>query len=148
MASILKRFTQSYSHADTPSLVGRTFALTGASNGIGLSLSRTLYSHGAKLFLLSSNDDNAERAIDYIRSGDLSKAPQDYQEGFGGQKDDSGAEGVSDGSVEWEKCDLSDLNQVAEVGHKLATSLDKLDGVYFIAGIGVNEFKLTKDGYE
>lgn len=137
-----------------PSLSNRDYVITGGTNGIGLSIARTLFTHGAKVHIIGSNESNAEAAIAYIKTGDLKSAPDDYAAGFGHQEDLSGevdkniVATVEGGQVEWTHCDLHDLNEVAKVGKELAQNLDKLDGCFFIAGIGVNEFKLTKDGYE
>lgn len=148
MASIFKRFTASYGPAQVPNLVGRTYVVTGGSDGIGLSLSRTLYSHGAHLHIISRDKQTADEALAYIKSGDLAAAPETYRAGFGSQADTSAEGGDKSGDVQWHQVDFSDLNQVAQESQKLAENLDRLDGAFLVAGLGVNEFKLTKDGYE
>lgn len=153
MASLIKPFTQTFHHSSVPSLAARHFLLTGGTNGIGLSISRTLYSRGAHLHLISLDKDIAKEAEAYIRTGDLEKAPTEYREGFGLQgkllgSDDSGAGGQEQGEVEWTQCDFEDLSALSKVAQNLAGSLERLDGVFFLAGKGVNEFKLTKDGYD
>jgi NAD(P)-dependent dehydrogenase (short-subunit alcohol dehydrogenase family) len=148
MASITKPFTQAFAHASTPSLISKRYLVTGGTNGIGLSLSRTLYAHGASLHIISASKETADKALAYIKTGDLKLAPDDYQAGFGRQEDLSGAGGKESGEVEWIECDLEDLKQVAEVAKSLSQKLDRLDGFIGIAGKGVNEFKFTKDGFE
>ncbi|BGP50833.1 hypothetical protein JCM10450v2_006759 [Rhodotorula kratochvilovae] len=141
-------FRSKFDQTKVPSLIGRTYVLTGGTNGIGLSVSRTLYSHGARVVLLGSQEATANPAIAYIKTGDLDQAPHDYKAGFGAQSDNSAKGGEQDGEVEWHQCDLKDLTQVAKVAQEVAGKLDRLDGFLAIAGLGVNSFELTKDGYD
>ncbi|KAK4046927.1 hypothetical protein OIV83_005718 [Microbotryomycetes sp. JL201] len=152
MASFFKNATAAFTPKQVPSLSGRTFVVTGGSDGIGLSVSRTLYSHGAKLIVVSRDKQTADRAVAYIQSGKLEDAPEAYRSGFGSQQDSSSdgalVDSVKSSSVEWRQMDFEDLSNVATESNKLAQSLERLDGLYLIAGIGVNEFKLTKDGFD
>ncbi|KAM0791825.1 hypothetical protein ACM66B_004084 [Microbotryomycetes sp. NB124-2] len=151
MASLLKQITAHFAPADVPSLTGRTFVVTGGSDGIGLSISRTLHSHGAKLIVVSRDKQTADKAIAYVKSGNLADAPEAYAAGFGAHKDSSGdgeVKAEADSSVKWHQMDFEDLTNVANESKTLVSSLDRLDGLYLIAGIGVNEFKLTKDGFD
>ncbi|GAA5900912.1 hypothetical protein JCM6882_005976 [Rhodosporidiobolus microsporus] len=148
MSSLFAAFFRSkFQQADVPSLKGRTYMITGGSNGIGLSVSRTLFSHGAKVVILSSQESTGRSAVEYVRTGDLEKAPHDYKEGFGSQNDNSANGATEDGTVEHKVIDLGDLNAVAAVAKELA-QLDRLDGFLGIAGLGVKDFELTKDGYD
>jgi hypothetical protein len=70
-----------------PDLSGRVYVVTGGSNGIGLSASRTLFTHGAKVIILSSQASIGAEAVAYIKSGKLEDAPKAYREGFGAQTD-------------------------------------------------------------
>jgi NAD(P)-dependent dehydrogenase (short-subunit alcohol dehydrogenase family) len=70
-----------------PDLSDRVYVVTGGSNGIGLSASRTLFTHGAKVIILSSQASIGAEAEAYIKSGKLEDAPQAYREGFGAQTD-------------------------------------------------------------
>ena len=102
---------------------------------------------------LPSLQSNADAAIEYIRTGNLHAAPKDYQDGFHGLlgewKDDSADGGQESGEVHAEVCDFRDLKAVAQLGKKLAERFsDRLDGLLANAGLGVNNFALTKDGYE
>jgi len=45
-------------------------------------------------------------------------------------------------------CELKDLKAVSELAKELAKEEDRLDGLFLIAGLGVNAFEMTKDGYE
>lgn len=96
---------------------------------------------------------NADAASEYIRTGNLHAAPKDYQDGFHGLlgewKDDSADGGQESGEIHAEVCDFRDLKAVAQLGKKLAGRFsDRLDGLLANAGLGVNNFALTKDGYE
>lgn len=142
-----------FAQKDVPSLVGRKYIVTGGTNGIGLSAARCLYSHGADVTIVGSQQSNADAAIEYIRTGNLHAAPKDYQDGFHGLlgewKDDSADGGQESGEVHAEVCDFRDLKAVAQLGKKLAERFsDRLDGLLANAGLGVNNFALTKDGYD
>lgn len=132
-------------------LTTREHYLTG-TNGIGLSVSRTLYSHGADVTILGSQQNTADAALDYIKTGELARAPQDYQDSFAGilgtWTDNSADGGKESGEVRARVVDFKDLKAVAKVAKELADSYDRLDGFLGIAGIGVNKFTLTDDGFE
>lgn len=119
-----------------------------STNGIGLSVSRTLFKRGGRVILLGSKQETGDAACEYIKTGDLDKAPHDYKEGFGAQRDNSANGATKDGQVEWRHMEGADLKEVADVAKTLAGELDRLDGFLAIAGLGVNAFELTKDGYE
>lgn len=110
-ATIKKTITGDYnfSHAEAGDQSGRVFVITGGTNGIGLSYARTLYTRGAILWILSNQAEVAEKGLNFIRTGRSDQAPQDYQDGFGNEKDTSGEGGTKQGQVEWVKCDLEDL---------------------------------------
>ncbi|GAA6016801.1 hypothetical protein JCM10207_003256 [Rhodosporidiobolus poonsookiae] len=148
MSNIIASFFRStFDQTKVPDLTGRVYVATGGSNGIGLSVARTLYSHGATVHILSSQKVTGDAAVDYIRTGDLDKAPADYKAGFGSQKDNSANGATKDGSVDHTPVDFGDLNAVAKVAKNLA-GLPRLDGFLGIAGLGVKDFELTGDGYD
>lgn len=119
-----------YTQRKVPSLVGRTAVLTGGTNGIGLSLARTLYSHGMNLHVIASSKETATGALEYIKTGRFEAAPEDYQQGFSkGEQDDTSGGGTSQGTVEFVQCDLSDLRLVAETAKTLKGKLTRLDNV-------------------
>ncbi|TNY18496.1 hypothetical protein DMC30DRAFT_52261 [Rhodotorula diobovata] len=153
MSSIVgKVMGLSWAQSNVPSLVGRKYIVTGGTNGIGLSVSRTLYSHGADVTILGSQQNTADAALDYIKTGELARAPQDYQDSFAGilgtWTDNSADGGKESGEVRARVVDFKDLKAVAKVAKELADSYDRLDGFLGIAGIGVNKFTLTDDGFD
>ncbi|GAA5904992.1 hypothetical protein JCM8208_007654 [Rhodotorula glutinis] len=153
MSSIVgKIFSLSFAQQNVPQLVGRKYIVTGGTNGIGLSVSRTLYSHGADVTILGSQQTTADAAVAYIKTGELARAPQDYQDSFSGIRGtwtDNSADGAKEsGEVSARVVDFKDLKAVAKVAKDLAGSLDRLDGFLGIAGIGVNKFTLTDDGFD
>ncbi|BGP34578.1 hypothetical protein JCM10296v2_006400 [Rhodotorula toruloides] len=149
MSNIVASFQRSkFDQTKVPDLSGKVYVLTGGTNGIGLSVSRTLFKHGGRVILLGSKQETGNAACEYIKTGDLDKAPHDYKEGFGAQRDNSANGATKDGQVEWRHMDGTDLKEVADVAKTLAGELDRLDGFLAIAGLGVNAFELTKDGYD
>lgn len=70
-----------YHHRDTPDLTGKTAVITGGTNGIGLSFSRTLYTRGASIIVIGHSASTGKDGVAYIKSGKLEDAPQDYQNG-------------------------------------------------------------------
>lgn len=116
--------------------------------GIGLSIARTLYSHGARVVIVGGQQEHIDGARSYIQTGDLGFAPASYSSGFGSQQDNSADGAEQSGEIETHLCELKDLKAVSELGKKIARHEDRLDGLLLIAGLGVNKFELTKDGYE
>ncbi|GAA5980371.1 hypothetical protein JCM5350_000962 [Sporobolomyces pararoseus] len=148
MDTIKNLFGYGFSQSQVPSLVGKTFFVTGGSNGIGLSVSRTLYSHGARVVIVGGQRHHLDGAVSYIKTGDLKYSPESYSSGFGSQKDNSADGGEQTGEIEAHLCEFKDLKAVAELGKKISDSEERIDAALLIAGLGVNEFELTKDGYD
>ncbi|GAA5902907.1 hypothetical protein JCM5296_006328 [Sporobolomyces johnsonii] len=148
MEALQKMFGYGFSQAEVPSLVGKTFIVTGGSNGIGLSVARTLYSHGARVIVVGAQQAHLSGALVYIKTGDLAQTPETYRTGFGSQADNSADGGKESGEVEGKLCEFKNLDEVAKLAKELAGSLDRLDGLVLLAGLGVNKFELTKDGYD
>lgn len=79
----------------------------------------SVLAHGrpAKIILLSSATKTADSALQYVKTGDLSAAPEDFQAGFGknGQPEDvevrdksnGGAGEVSGTEIQFKRCDVS-----------------------------------------
>jgi len=138
-----------YSAKDVPAdLSGKQIFITGGTNGIGLSYARTLYTRGASLHIISQTAEVGNAAEAYITTGDIHTAPKDYQEGFGSGTDTSGEGGSKTGSVQLYNCELADLNDVAKTAKEIKDKVDRLDIFAAIAGVGVNSFTRTKDGYD
>ena len=87
---------------------------TGGTNGIGLSVARTLYSKGATVFVTGHREDVGNQAVDYITTGNLEAAPADYKAGFGLQGDQSGDSHDSLGVVHYINLNGEDLNNVTK----------------------------------
>ncbi|BGP42653.1 hypothetical protein JCM10449v2_006665 [Rhodotorula kratochvilovae] len=151
-AIVGKIFGYVFSQKDVPLLTGRKYFITGGTNGLGLSVARTLYSHGADITITGSQQVVADAAVEYIKTGELARAPQDYQDSFAGilgTWTDNSADGATEsGEVRARIVDFKDLRAVAKVGKELAQQFDRLDGFLGIAGIGVNKFTLTDDGFD
>lgn len=86
-----------WTDAELPDLTGQRYAITGATNGIGLETARALAAHGAELLLLARNPD---------RAGALLAE-------FGGR-----------GGVV--RCDLADQESVAEAAASITGEIDVL----------------------
>lgn len=90
-----------YAHKDTPQLQGRIALVTGGTNGMGLSISRTLYTRGVSVFIVGEDATVGNDAVNCkshhcqnrspltsqsdIKSGKLADAPKDYGNGFVGE---------------------------------------------------------------
>lgn len=116
---------------------------------MGLSIARTLYAHGAKVVITGSQEVTSKQALAYIKSGKLEDAPEDYASSFGLTFRDASSDGATTpGEVISKVIDFKDLSAVAKLAKELASEFKTLDGFLGIAGIGVKDFELTKDGFE
>lgn len=87
----------------------------GGTNGIGLSVSRTLYSKGATIYITGHREEVGAQALEYIKTGNLEAAPEDYRVSFGMQGDQSGADGHDKiGEVHYINLNAEDLNAVTK----------------------------------
>ncbi len=87
----------------------------GGTNGIGLSVARTLFSKGAKVYVTGHQQEVADQAVEYIKTGNFDAAPADYKAGFVLQGDQSGADGHDGlGEVEYISYNGEDLNEVTK----------------------------------
>ncbi|GAA5853668.1 hypothetical protein JCM8547_007405 [Rhodosporidiobolus lusitaniae] len=137
-----------YAHKEVPSQVGRKFLITGGTNGIGLSIARTIYANGGDVTVTGSQQEVADAALNYIKTGDLAAAPEDYRAGFGSFHDASGDEGKESGEVSAKVVDFKNLKAVSQAAKELAGKFDRLDGLLGIAGLGVNKYTQTDDGFD
>jgi len=110
---------------DIPDLSGRTFLVTGGSQGIGLGIVSHILQHNPeKLFFMSRKAEHAEEAKQHLKEyGDISK-------------------------LHWVECNLSDLHEVQTVSNKLRDEAPDIDVIVLDAGIGVGKYELSHDGYD
>ncbi len=80
--------------------------MTGGSAGIGFGAVAHLLQHNPKkIYMLSLKEEHAQQAMDSLKEwGDVDR-------------------------VQWLQCQLEDLHQVDELGKKLRSELERLDGV-------------------
>jgi len=112
---------------DIPNLTGRVAIVTGGSAGIGYYDAFELAGAGAKVFIISANEEKGKQA-----EADISKALK---------------EKGSTGNVSWIGVDLGTLKEVDAVAKKLAEE-ERLDIIICNAGIGQAPFGMTDDGLE
>ncbi|KAL3449723.1 hypothetical protein BJX65DRAFT_271720 [Aspergillus insuetus] len=112
-------------NTDIPDLSGKVYVITGGSAGIGFGLCAHILQHKpAALYLLGKKEEHLQEATEGLKKyGDISK-------------------------VHSMQIELEDLRQTDEVAKKLASTLDRLDGLICNAGLGVGVFNLTKDGID
>ncbi|KAJ0422861.1 hypothetical protein BJY00DRAFT_322363 [Aspergillus carlsbadensis] len=112
-------------NTDVPDLSGKVYVITGGSAGIGFGICAHILQHNpAALYLLGKKEEHIQEATEGLRKyGDISK-------------------------LHPVQVELEDLKQTDEVAKKLASTLDRLDGLICNAGLGVGVFNLTKDGID
>jgi len=114
---------KSYSHADVPSQVGRTFLVTGANTGIGFETAATLASRGARVLLGCRSNARGQAACERIQmrtpEADLRLVP----------------------------LDLGDLASVREAANMVLQE-PRLDCLINNAGVVETTRTFTKDGFE
>lgn len=103
---------------------GRTYVITGATNGIGFEAADVLAEHGAKVILASRN---SERTIDCAKK--ISART--------GNKD-----------VIAETLDLSSLQSIHDFVQRMGESNQYIDVLINNAGVMVPPYSLTEDGFE
>lgn len=114
-----------FDQTDVSGLQGRTALVTGGTNGIGFEVARGLALSKARVLLLSRKADKGEEAIEKIRK-----------------------ESNPTADIEFIECDLGNLKQVKEVADRIREKEPRLDLLIADAGIGVNKFDVTVDGYD
>ncbi|MEI6448221.1 MAG: SDR family NAD(P)-dependent oxidoreductase [Actinomycetes bacterium] len=108
-----------------PAAGGKTIVITGASTGLGLATARMCAKAGASLVLISRDAERGEAALGQVR-GLASR----------------------DASIEFLRCDLSDLGSVRKVAAKLANAHPAIDALVLNAGVLLHERRITEDGIE
>lgn len=124
---------------------------------------------------LPQTESVAQKAISYIKTGDVTKAPDSYCQGFGGADKYTEGDLRQDGNGEivceythhsvfsvspmtcadaasfllatGKKCSLENLNEVKSVANEISQE-DRLDLLLCIAGLGVNEFERGQGDYD
>ncbi|KAI9720229.1 MAG: hypothetical protein M1812_003047 [Candelaria pacifica] len=112
-------------NTDIPNLSGKVFIVTGGSAGIGYGIVAHLLQHKpAKILLLSNKEEHADEAIESLKQ-------------YGDPE-----------TVQWFKCDLTDLKQTDEVAKRIQQEESRIDALILNAGLGVGKYWETKDGLD
>ncbi|CAB9528188.1 Uncharacterized oxidoreductase C736.13 [Seminavis robusta] len=113
-----------------PSLEGKTVAITGCTQGIGLIVAKSCVKKGAEnVLLLNRSSERATKAEEEIKAFNANNE--------GGKKT----------NVETIPCDLQDFASVREAIASICAKYDALDVLCNNAGIALVPDKATKDGY-
>jgi NAD(P)-dependent dehydrogenase (short-subunit alcohol dehydrogenase family) len=105
--------TPAFGEADIVPQNGRVFLVTGGASGIGFELAKTLYWQGARVYIAGRSKENAEQAIEAIKSDVPS----------------------SDGSLDFLHIDLADLGSVKAAADAFKASESRLDVIWNNAGV-------------
>ena len=109
---------------EVPSLEGKKFVITGANSGIGFETARACATHGAHIILACRDEEKGERAIAQLKQSQIR------------------------GEVENMKLDLNSLSSIREFSNNLLDHYENIDGLVNNAGIMMNPYQLTEDGFE
>lgn len=112
-----------YKLEDMPDLTGKVAIVVGGSRGIGEAAVRALVQKGCHVHIVSATKEHAEEAVQHVES------------------ESSAAHLLTTHNV-----DLGNLSAVKSLFSTLSSSLERLDQLYLIAGIGVGPFGYTADG--
>ena len=135
MASLHNAYTQmfppvpTFTEAQLPLQTGKTFMVTGGSDGIGFELVKILYSKGAKVYIASRSQDKADASMKTISSTPTS----------------------TPGEVKFIHLDLADLESVRSAAEAFGKQEEKLDVLWNNAAVGVRALpdgSKTKQGHE
>lgn len=102
-----------FGEADIVPQHGRVFLVTGGASGIGFELAKTLYKKGARVYIAGRSEENAEQAMQAIRSDVPS----------------------SDGSLDFLHIDLADLGSVKAAADAFTAKESRLDVIWNNAGV-------------
>ncbi|ORZ36303.1 hypothetical protein BCR44DRAFT_1498828 [Catenaria anguillulae PL171] len=116
--------------AQIPSLVGKTFVVTGANTGIGLITAKELARKGGDVILCCRSEAKATEAIQKIQS--------EFKQ----------ANVESAGKLEFIQLDLQSLKSAEAAARAIRQKKQRIDVLINNAGIMAVPFALTKDGIE
>jgi NAD(P)-dependent dehydrogenase (short-subunit alcohol dehydrogenase family) len=115
---------QKWTTADIPNLAGKVIIVTGGNSGLGYESVKAFAEKGATVIIGSRSMDKAEAAKKEI-AGQLSKA-----------------------KIEVIQLDLMELKSVKTFVQQFKSQYNRLDVLLNNAGIMMNPYTLTKDGFE
>jgi retinol dehydrogenase-12 len=125
----------SFTENDIPSLVGKTYLITGGAAGVGKELCRMLYSAGATIFVAGRSLTNIEEAIKDIKDNPIGVA-------------NAGTKAPA-GTIIPMILDLADLPSIKPAVEKLKLDASKIDVAFLNAGVmSPPAGSKTKQGYE
>ncbi|EJT99302.1 NADP-binding protein [Dacryopinax primogenitus] len=116
-----KRF---YSAEKIPDLTGKVAVVTGGSSGIGAEICRQLATHGAKVYILSRGEAQAQGVIAEIKNTHPSA------------------------QLEYHKLNLESIAESIESAKLLMEKTDRIDIVHLNAGLVMTSLESTTDGIE
>ncbi|KAK9243836.1 hypothetical protein V1506DRAFT_543361 [Lipomyces tetrasporus] len=120
-----------YTEKDIPDLSGKVYLVTGGYSGVGLEVSRVLYHKGGRVIIVGRSQESYDTAV-YDIKANPGETPESQP-----------------GSLEFVKIDLVDLTTIKPAIDDLLTRIDRLDVVWYNAGVMVPPVgSTTKQGYE
>ena len=112
-----------------PNQKGRVFIVTGGASGVGLELATFLFQAGGRVYIAGRSQDNAQRAIQSIKS--------------------SVHDTLSAGQLEYLPLDLSDLATIKDSVEEFRSKESKLDVLWNNAGVSLPPIgSVSKQGHE
>ena len=116
-----------FTETSLPSLSSRVYIITGSTSGVGLELTKILYSKSATVYLAARNASKLQSSISTIKAAFPS----------------------SNGRLESLSLDLSDLSTIAPAARAFKEREQRLDGLVLNAAVMMpDEGSLSKQGYE
>ncbi|KAK6909679.1 hypothetical protein I203_103700 [Kwoniella mangroviensis CBS 8507] len=126
---------------DIPDQSGNVVLVTGGNSGTGYATALSFYNAGAKVYIACRNEGLAKEAIENIKKGGINSLT-----GFTYPKDQFRKS--KNGTVEFIKLDLSDLQSVEQCAQEFLKKEEKLDVLFANAGVMASpEGLYTKQGY-
>ena len=119
-----KPTAQQWTAGDIPDLTGKVVLVTGANSGIGFEAAKEFARHGARTILACRNLDKAGAALGQLRAE------------------------IPAAAVEIMLLDLASLDSVRRFAGEFTDRNDRLDVLANNAGIMMNPYTHTSDGFE